>query len=121
MPPAFAVLLYRAVYFRFSRGLIAILPSGLGFFACLRLLFLVNSTPSIRVIRVPFYVPYRSCLFSRPSADLTRLRPTCAFMLCFGYFSVFGLRFRLYANLLARPRRRLPASLLFLFSSLTAC
>jgi len=30
-PPNFAVLLYRTVYFRFSRGLIAILPSGLGF------------------------------------------------------------------------------------------
>jgi hypothetical protein len=33
--PAFAVLLYRAVYFRFSRGLIAILPRGLGFCACM--------------------------------------------------------------------------------------
>ena len=38
-PLAFAVLLYRAVYFRFSRSLIAILPRGLGFCACLRLLF----------------------------------------------------------------------------------
>ena len=34
-PPAFAVLLYRAVYFHFRRGLIAILPRGLGFCACM--------------------------------------------------------------------------------------
>lgn len=47
-PPVFAVLLYRAVYFRFSRGLIAILQSGLGFCAYLRLLFPINSTPSSR-------------------------------------------------------------------------
>lgn len=47
-PPAFAVLLCRAAYFRFSRGLIAILPRGLGFYDCLRLLFLTNSTPSSR-------------------------------------------------------------------------
>jgi len=38
--PAFAVLLYRAVYFRFRRGLIAILQSSLGFCACLRLFIL---------------------------------------------------------------------------------
>jgi hypothetical protein len=47
-PPAFAVLLCRAVYFRFSRGLIAILQSGLGFYDCLRLLFPINSAPSGR-------------------------------------------------------------------------
>ena len=36
LPLNFAVLLYRAaVYFRFRRGLIAILPSGLGFFRLL--------------------------------------------------------------------------------------
>ena len=115
-PLAFAVLLYRAVYFRFCRGLIAILPHSLGFCACLQLLFPINSAPSIRV---PFFVPYRLRLFSRPSAGLARLLPTRAFMLCLGYFYIaFGLRFRLYANLRARSHRRLLASLLSLLSGL---
>lgn len=48
LPPNFAVLLYRAVYFRFRRGLIAVLTHGLGFCAYLRLLFPINSTPSSR-------------------------------------------------------------------------
>ncbi len=90
-PPAFAVLLYRAVYFRFSRGLIAILPRGLDFCAYLRLLFPINSTPSSRE---PFYAPYRSRLFSRPSVDLAILRHVRAFMLCLGYFyTAFCLKF----------------------------
>ena len=91
MPPlSFTVLLYCAVYFRFRRGLIAILPRGLGFYDCLRLLFLTNSAPSSRE---PFYAPYRSRLFGRQPADLAILRHVRAFMLCFGYFSAFGLKF----------------------------
>ena len=75
MSLAFAVLLYRAVYFRFRRGLIPIFLRSLGFYDCLRLLFLTNSAPSSRE---PFTRRIVRA-FLAVSADLTRSRPTCAF------------------------------------------
>ena len=73
-PPNFAVLLYRTVYFRFSRGLIAILPSVLGFF---RLLAADISRKFDSIYpRDPRAVLHA---FLAVSAGLTRPRPTCAF------------------------------------------